>query len=1156
MRLTAIFLTFSFMHVYASSAGQNVTLTGKELSFEKVLSAIRKQTGYGTFYKMELLEDCKPVSINVNNKPLMEFLQIITTDQPVNYYIENKTIYFIRKKVQTFDNTITAIAPVDLIRVRVVDSSGNPLPGATVGARGGTGVTSMTDGDGWVSLNVKEGEVLMASFVGYVTGSVRFTGGRSLVIRLKPAVAELSEMVITGYTPKKVSELTGAVQTISGKELRSGVSGANTLAMLKGKAAGLYIVESGGNSNGSVANRGQVIMRGQASLPDANNTNFGPLIVLDGVITTSDNLQDIVNPADIASITLLKDAASTAIYGSRAAQGVLLVTTNRGQSGKLTINLNAAYGKVQSKRLVDYMNTEQITTHIEKNMQALYNAPSVAGQTLRNKFGSFANYFSTASVFTEADRDKYYDWSGNAFFPDGRQSDINLSMSSGNERSRFYGAVTWQKQDGTLLDDRLDRKSIRLNIDQKINDKLSVSFNTNVIADTYTSSTGENQSYILQPWVTPYNADGTPADSIPQYPYAAAAGTGARNRFWYSNPLYRHELNTAITKRQNYLGTGIIKYTITPWLTAQSTNTLQYIYNNVNSYKDPRTFRGKYGGPASNMVLLNGDISINDTRSNYFLTSNLLTFNRQFGDHQISALAGQEYGKTHTEFTNVSAYNTPYPGERNLGAFLFNGAGIFTSSYISAGRPIVAPSSLPTLDKASFSIFSEINDNYKGKYFGAVSLRRDASTNFGKMNRYGTFYSVSGAWQVNKEEFMAGIKPVTNMKLRVSHGTSGREAGADFLNFTTYSESGSWAYDTITNIGAAIQRIANEEVTWETTYTTNIGLDLGLWNRVTLNVDVYNRTSKGLLQTVTLPTYQGGLTQVRNVGELQNRGIDINVSTVNIQKRNFSWTTDFNISFNQNKLVRLYGDSLRDAFTASYYRYVGEDINNLKAINYVGVNPQNGRPLFERVMPDKSIQIVDSIPLAKNGLASYKVQGSATPKFFGGFTSTFHYKGITLSTLFNFVYGNKIFNNSLRNFISPTIWMNGYNMLQPNESIRFWQGPGDTDANYPDYFDEAFSQRGATNINSSLLIQDASYIRLRNARLAYDLPADVMKKLKMSSASIYVSGDNLFVIKSGELFAADPEGATIGNSAANIYQGAGIWSAMPRRYLVGLNVGF
>jgi TonB-dependent starch-binding outer membrane protein SusC len=1113
---------------------QTVTLKSNNASLKEVFKVIEKQTGYVVFANKSYLNGTTTVSIDADHMPLKQFMDLLTKNQPFGYTIADNTITLTAK-----ETTRVASPGISYLYTGVVTGKdGQPLSGASIrSAENNIGVYS--DRDGKFVFVGKEGITITISFIGFETKQYKLTAERSFHVTLNPTSITADEVVIsTGYQQKKASEITGALQTIKGDELRKGVSTVNPLAMLKGKASGLYIVENGG----SVATRGQVVMRGQASMPDQSNTNFGPLLVIDGVITNVADLQDIVNPNDIESLTVLKDAASTAIYGSRAAQGVIVVTTRHGAYGKMKIGLNVNYGKVQNNRLVNYMNTDQLTNHIDNYMQSLY----AASPSLQSTYGSFDNYFNTTRIYTDADTKNNYDWNNKTFYPDGKQSDVNLYMSGGNEKTKVYAALDWARQDGTVLGDNLDRKAFRLNLDQRISNKLSFSLNSNVMIDTYTASNSENQNYLFLPWVTPYYANGQLADSVPNYIYRAS---GTRTTVWYDNPLYSHTYNTNITKRQSYLLSGKLKYDILPWLSVQSTNTFQYIDNNLNSYKDPRTYRGRFDGSATNRVFVNGELTITDDKTNYFLTSNMLTANKQFGDHALTALIGQEYGKNYRESLSVSAYGTAYPGERTLGAF--QNYGSWTNKLLGI---TATPSSNAPVAKASFSMFGELNDSYRDKYFASASLRRDASTNFGRNNRYGTFYSVSGGWLISKEAFMASLKPVTNLKLRAAYGTSGREAGADYLNFTVYNDI--YRYDNANTYGSTIQRLGNDQITWETTYTTNLGVDIGLWKRISLSADFYNRRSAGLLQTVQLPTYIGFTSQIRNVGELTNRGLDLNLSTINIQTKDFKWIIDANISFNQNRLTRIYGDSLIDGFSGGYYRHVGEDINVLKAIPYVGVNPDNGRPQFLETRVDKSTVIVDSLPLAKSaGLQNYKVMGSATPKFFGGFTNTFIYKNFTLSTLFNFSYGNKIVNVGIRNFMDPTAWENGFNIPAPTKNQHFWKGPGDKNANYPNFYDPVFGQRGATNLGSSLLYQDASYLRLRNIRLSYDFTPRVLNKMFMSALSVYVSADNVFVIKNKDLYAADPEGAVIGG-ASNNYAGTGINSAMPRRFVIGLNAGF
>lgn len=1139
MKLIIVLLFSGLLQAGAKSYGQRVSLSAKNTAVEKLFQSVEKQTGCVFFYDNGLVQNLK-ITLEVSNVTVDELLNKYFAVLPLTFTVINQKNIVVGRKPETVsEEAVVKTTPPVEITGRVMDEADNPLAGATVLVKG-TNSSAVAGKDGSFRINADLGSTLVFSFVGYESFELKLTRITAVNVALKAKPASMNEVVIvTGYAQRKASEITGSVQKIDGDELRQGVSTTNPLAMLKGKTTGLYITETGG---GSVSNRGQVVMRGQASFGDAGNTNYGPLIVLDGVITTAINLQDIVNPNDIESITVLKDAASTAIYGSRAAQGVLVVTTKRGTRGRVAVNLNLKYGDTKDNRLVRFMNTKEVAAHINKYMEVMYNnTPSI-----RSQFATLNDFYNTTRPFKEADVNNYQNWD-KVLYTDGHEKDINLSLSAGSDKTKLYGAIDWYREDGTLIDDNLDRKSVRLNVDQQLSGKFSVSVNANAIIDKYLSSNSENQYYLFQPWVLSTYANGGFADSIPNYNFRATAAPIVR---WYDNPVFSHSYNTAIRKVQSYLGTGVLKYDVLPWLSLRSSNTVQFINNNLNSYRDPRTFRGRWDGPASGLFLVNGEITVTDIRTEYFLTSNQASFNKRFGNHSVNALLGQEWGKTYTETFSAAAYNTAYPGERNLGAFKNYGSWL----NLRPGATAAIPSSAASVEKASFSLFSEANYNYRQKYFASASLRRDASTNFGKLNRYGTFYSVSGGWLMSAEKFMSGVKPVTNLRLRASYGTSGREAGADFLNFTVYQDN--VRYNDANTFGSSIQRLGNDQITWETTYTTNLGFDVSLWKRIDLNVDLYNRRSADLIQAVQLPSYIGFPSQTRNIGELTNKGIEVAIGSTNIKNKAFEWTTDFNISFNKNKLTKIYGDSLRDPWSGSYYRYVNEDLNVLKAVIYAGVNPDNGRPLFERVMPDGKIAIVDSLPtILSDGIRSFKTVGSATPKFFGGITNTFRYKNITLSVLLNFAYGNKIMNQSVNNFLDPTSWQAGFNLVNPDKAIRLWQGPGDTKANYPNFYDLAFAQRGATSFRSSLIFQDASYIRLRNIRIGYDLPKSLLQRAKMGAANIYVSADNLYVIQSKDLFAADPEGARLG-STNGAFTGTGFASAMPKRFMAGLNLSF
>ena len=700
MRITAILLTFFSLQVAANGSAQSVTLDLKNVPVQRVFKEVSKQTGMSIVYSEETVRKMKPVSIQVRNASVQEVLEACLKGQPLSFTLKENTIVI---------SADQAALPFSLSGV-VLDDNNNPLESVSV-TNTNSSTTVASDKQGKFTIMANINDVLEFSFVGFQTRRFK-VANENKTINIKMSIQDktMNEIVVTGYNIKKSREVTGALQTLSGEELRQGVTSANTLSMLKGKVTGLYITETGG---GSVSNKGQVVMRGQASFADAGNTNFGPLIVVDGVITPAANLQDIVNPNDIENITVLKDAASTAIYGSRAAQGVIVVTTKRGAAGKMRIDLNMRYGKIKDDRLVRFMNTTELTNHINKYMEVMYNNTA----SLRAQYPTLQDFYNTARPFKDSDLGIYTNWD-KVLFTDGNQRDINLALTTGTEKSRIYTAIDWYNEDGTLIDDNLDRKSLRFNIDQEIGSKFTLSLNTNTIFDKYTASTSENQYYLFQPWVPTTYANGELADSIPNYSFRP---TSTPLKQFYDNPVYSHTYNTSIRKVQTVLGSLILRYKITPWLTAQSTNSINLVTNNFNSYRDPRTFRGRWDGAASNRQFINGSISVNDTKTEYFLTSNQLSFNKTFGKHYFNALVGQEYSKTHMETIAADAFNTPYPGERNLAAFNNYGTWI---NLLQGTTPV--PLRIAPVDKASFSLFGEANYNYMQKYFGSASLRRYA----------------------------------------------------------------------------------------------------------------------------------------------------------------------------------------------------------------------------------------------------------------------------------------------------------------------------------------------------------------------------------------------------------------------------------------------
>ncbi|UYQ94461.1 SusC/RagA family TonB-linked outer membrane protein [Chitinophaga horti] len=1125
---------------------QTVTLKLRDEQLSKAFKEIEKQTGYTFIYGRDQLKGARPVTVNAINSPLNGVLALLFANQDLTYAIkDNKYIVVSAKQRLNNSNAVPNESIQFLLSGRVTDDGGTPLPGVSVRVlptATGVTTTATTNDNGSFSLNAPDRSELQFSFIGHEPVTVEARAGKALSVVLKRTASKLEETVITGYTAKSAKELTGAVQRVTGEQLRNSVITPNALSMLKGKTTGLYITENSGESGA----KGQVIERGQSSMATPTNGYFGPLIVVDGVITNYQNMQDAVNPADVEDIAILKDASSTAIYGSRAAQGVIVITTRRGKAGRTGVNLNMQYGMIQPVRDIRFMNTTELISFMDKQMQRYWEqTPSIQAQ-----FPNVADFIQQRRVYNDADKANNFNWE-DAIYSNGNFRNTELNISSGNDKTKFYGGVAWYKENGALYDNSFDRKSVRLNIDQQVSKQFSVAFNVSSIIDKTIKRNGIPELYMIQPFQSPYKADGTYADSLP---VKQSSNYGPVFTTWTQNFLAETAYdNTAITRVQNHLGAIKLKYDLFPWLSVQSANSINYMNTNANSYLDPRSYSGKFGGypylfNAASLIIPNGTLTIRDTRYTDYLTSNTINFRKYFGKHSVAVLAGQEWGKRTTEVMAADMYNV-LPGERNAGAAKGYGSAVYLAYYTPATPPAAPIGSLQ--ERATFSVFGQADYNYDQRYFASGSVRTDATTNFGRAKRYGTFYSISGGWLLSREGFLDGVKAINNLKLRAVYGTSGRDLGDGYLNTTFYTDGP--RYGAQSNIGSSISQLANPDISWETMYSTNVGLDVSVWNRIDATIDLYHKRSSGLLQNVSLTSAQGSLTQYQNVGEIVNKGLELMLNGHAVKTKDFNWMINFNISFNKNELTSLYQDSLRDSYSNTYYRKLGEDINVIKAIEFVGINPDNGNMIHRNYDAAGKAVDVEGIGATTN-LANWRPVGSATPKFFGGFTNTFKYRQFTLSAEWWFQYGNYVMMSLVNNFQSPTAPRLGRNNVLFGDNQHVWEGPGDTKANYPDVFSTNPNAWSALTYRSSRLWGDASHARLRNVRFTYELPRKLIQQWKMQQFSAYVSGDNLWVLKRKDFVGADPEGATLSSNTA--FGGVGTGFANPRRFVAGINVGF
>ncbi|MBS0030491.1 SusC/RagA family TonB-linked outer membrane protein [Chitinophaga sp. 22321] len=1150
----ALIFVFTFQLGATAVAQGKVSISVKEEQLSKVLSLTEKQTGYVFFFDEKLLSSARPVTITVKDLPLQKFLDLLFQDQPLRYNIRNTTIT-ISPKVPSAAPSARQVNASEIenslvvIKGLITDTDGNPVPGVTVRLKPlATGGVTGDDGI-FVLLNIPAGTYSVeVSCVGYVTiikKLVVTNTPQELTFTLQRNIIEQKEVVVsTGYSVKKPGEITGSFQKISGDEIRNGITSSDPVALLKGRAAGLYISDQNGADPTSKG--GQIFMRGQSSVAgvglDPYNEfvipaqNYGPLIVLDGVIMPNQNLKELVTPQEIQDITVLKDAAATAIYGSRAAAGVLVVTTKRGGGTKPRISAEVKYGINSPNRgAMKFLDAAGLYDLQKRFYTEDY---SINKASLAPAFPTLNDYLNYR-LPTQDQVNNGYDWTKYAFVTS-NTTEVNVAASGGNDRTRYYAGASYYNEQSTGVNNGLIRKTFRLNLESKLTDRLTATLSINgILNDGRTDQAGGIVGIQqLIPWANPYNADGSIAQAL-KFKMAGADQVT-------DNPLFNRQFNYNKQQGQLFFGSAKLAYRINDWLSISSTNSGNLNYNKNTQYIDVRTF---YGG--SSIFAPQGYLGTTTANLSSFLTSNQLNFNKTVNAHTFRALAAMEFGQTTMEdmLVNVNHVRAGYPvislarqvgGAADLSIF---GIPSTKAGNIEGGKDV----------KAVYSAFGEAAYTYLDRLSFSGSIRTDASSSFGRDNRYGTFYSLGAAWVMSEEKFLRQIKWIDNLKVRANYGTSGSQLGDNFLTRTLYNPSIVYSGQG----GATISVLGNPVLKWEITKTFSAGIDVQLFKRLTATVDVYNRKSQDLLQKVQLPGITGFPTQWQNAAAVENRGVEVVLNTRNMERKNFTWSTSFNFSFNKNQITSVANDSLKQGYYAqnNYFLYKGDDINALKAVKYAGVDPQTGKPRFEKLLFDEKgnrvgVEYVNTVAEVDAASDNRQLQtiGSFQPRFYGGLTNTFTYKRFSLSVLITYAFKYIVVDNSAAAMQTANIGRS--NQVAYRKSQIPWTTPGQTNATEP----ALYYQATADYFGSSRYMRDASNVALRNVRFSYDLPEKLLSRMRLSNLTAYISGDNLYTVYNKFLVASSPEGPSVGN-AQDFGNAAGPLS-IPRRYIFGIQATF
>ncbi|MEM9326410.1 MAG: TonB-dependent receptor [Bacteroidota bacterium] len=1010
---------------------------------------------------------------------------------------------------------------------RVTDNQGAAVPGANVILKG-TSTGTSADIDGNYRLQVpNENAILVFSFIGLETQEVE-VGARTVIdVEMLSDVQQLGEVIVVGYGTQIKQDLTGNIARVSGEEIRD-VPVNSVESAIMGRTAGVFIEGSSGKLGEGI----KIRVRGSSSLSASNQ----PLYVVDGVIITSEDqgvtnnqplnpLSDI-NFADIESIEILKDASAAAIYGSRAANGVVLITTRRGSEGKTNVNLRVQAGASSPTNKMDWMNAaeyrEIYTEATLRYQRDVLGVPGIdpanptqdqidAAQLLLEDpvdgFGLIAGFFSDQTTNT--------DWQEEAFEDNAGFTQIDVSASGGSAKTKFFIGASYSDQQGIVINNDFNRISGRINVDQNVDDKFLVGGGINIIRSELDRVANDN-------------AFATPLQLVALAPTQPAFVDGEPNpNTIYYNGLIEKE-NASITNVTfRNLSNVYAQYSFLPELSLRTEFGLDVLDQQEDVYQGRITQTGSPGGQGLSRAV----------RVVNYTTTTFLSYNTSFDDLNLSAVLGTSFQKEDRNRTSVQAIGFPTDDLNTIQSAAEN---INQTSFVDAF--------------AFLSYFVRTNLKWRDRYLLSLSGRIDGSSKFGSGNQYGFFPAASAGWILTQESFLANNPLLSFLKLRASAGLIGNAPVARFAHLGTFAGA-----NYTSTAGLRPWTLDSPDLKWETTFQYDIGVDFGLLNdRISGEIDYYQKLTSDLLLSRTLPAISGFTSIFENVGELENRGIEIVLNSDNLVGE-FSWSTSFNIAFNENKITKLNGADL----IANVNRArEGEPLGVFVSREYAGVNPDNGDALYflNREASDEEISagdvftvqhIGDELVTADYNLAQNVVIGDPNPDFIGGLNNNFSYKGIDLGIFFQFVSGNQVYN------LGGTFQSNnasGFVDNQTRDQLRRWREPGDiTD------IPRAELVGGVGDRASSRYLQDASYLRLKTLTLAYNFPSSWISQLKMSKARVFFSGVNLWTLT--DYTGWDPEVSTPGTNRTvtniNLIQGTDFYTApQARTFTLGVEVGF
>src|SRR3989339_157216 len=1031
-----------------------------------------------------------------------------------------------------------AMAQMKVTGTITSSEDGSPIPYATILVKGVRGAGAVTDLDGKYSIdNVQADAILQFSYIGFTTQEIPVNGRAVINVVMAPDATSLDEVMVVAYGTATKGTFTGAASVVKNDAIKD-VPNLSFESALSGKVAGMQITTLSGQAGSTSSIR----IRGIGSMNASNE----PLYVVDGVpvvsgsagqmsgqIYSTSNVMSTINPADIESITVLKDAAASSLYGSRAANGVVMITTKRGKKGKPVINFKASLGITPDWATENYdaaTTEQQIEMYYENfwNAGVYYQNKTVAAASteairqLNNRFNKHGYIFSAPdntvnSLTVTGDRaGQYYDWESQLFRTAVYQT-YDLSVSGATDVSNYYTSLSYSKEQGRITLNDFDRVTGRINMTQKVGKFVEFTTNVNVAKSSkkgYNDTRALGNNYFLQSrnlmwgmyWPTNYQTG---------EPWTIRYGSYAYNPLYYDNEWDNNSTTLRISANE------AITLKLLPELTVKSIISFDNAQTLDHLYYSPIHFSGSSA---------KGIVREMSTNVNKLVSSSTINYNKTFAQkHTLGLLAGWEAEKNNTDYQRAEGSDLPTGALQTVAT-----AGVLTASAYNWGNTMM-------------SLLSRVEYNYDNKYYVSGSFRRDGSSRLGPAVRWGNFWSLAGSWRIDREEFMKNIDFISSLRLRGSYGVNGTLPSSNFgwRSLATYGNK------YMEQPGGGVSTIADANLSWETSYTSNLALEFGILDqRITGTVEVFNRDSKDLLQDVPISRVTGFSSTLKNIGEINNKGIEIELSGEIIKGKEVSWNAGITASHITSKVTKLYGGQNIIWFEPtggdSRIKFMYQEGQSTLAVygrEWAGVDRETGKNVWYMNNENTTSQ-----PTTVNGRpatfrypdASEKILGDIHPKLFGGFNTDVNWKGFTLALNFTYKLGGYTYDAAGRDVIDDGYYWE--RIMSKYQYENRWT-PENKDAKLPQRVAVDFED---VNQKSSRHMYKADYLRLKTVTLGYNIPKNIVNKINVSSARVFFNGMNLWTLAAHKVY--DPE--------VNEYGSRGWETPIGKTYTFGVELSF